>query len=420
MGLSTLLAYYLGDAEAIAAFASSRWSLLIGFLLVASASLSRVYDRVDLKRQPWRLAVPFLASTGLGLLVASALGVAFIDSPPDREFRDFPIIFLSLFWLTAPLAWLYSLPFERWTSSSQAASRARMICFAFVAAARVLIVSRAASVLLNVPFVATLAVVLCVADGALAVASWVAWWRQIPLVGGMAKIPIPPERIRAAQASANTGAKAVLLFPLLAIVAALIIPNDIQPSLMYQFQDGGSAPSFFLWAFCLGSIAFWLTLLPKTQIRLRLKSEIEQLFARDPAAALGKMIHCLPSDLPIGWSPPPDVSDCLGSGKAERVLERLEAAALAFPRLPEPWREMYREKFRLIFECLYDPKGLQLIDFIFFNPYATTPDIHAKMRRLATLMLNSEEERERRGQMAKALRHAKIMREELGSFANSD
>lgn len=82
-------------------------------LLVLSAALAREYDAEYLPAKPWLLALPWAMS-----LVASFLIFAFfrlaarkhVPRPPFwRSYRSF----LALFWMTAPLAWLYAVPYER-------------------------------------------------------------------------------------------------------------------------------------------------------------------------------------------------------------------------------------------------------------------------------------------------------------------
>src|SRR4051812_42772891 len=105
-----LLLFLLGDADAIRRLAADPWTLAVGAPLVLSAGLARHHDAHDLRRQWWRLLIPFAASTlaaavlFLVLALASRGGLATLDLGRGL---------LGLFWLTAPFAWLYGLPFER-------------------------------------------------------------------------------------------------------------------------------------------------------------------------------------------------------------------------------------------------------------------------------------------------------------------
>ena len=62
MQIKTLAAYLGGNRTAIQRVAQDRSAVAVGALLVLSAAFAREYDAVDLRREPWRLALPFTAS----------------------------------------------------------------------------------------------------------------------------------------------------------------------------------------------------------------------------------------------------------------------------------------------------------------------------------------------------------------------
>lgn len=119
---ATLLPRYLvGSRSAILEIAASRSSLLIGGIFVFSAGLAREYDGEDLLHEPWHVFRPFAASLISGgllfLLVHSAAAL--------NERKKVPIFeawkrFMGLFWLTAPMAWLYAIPYERFMAPIEA------------------------------------------------------------------------------------------------------------------------------------------------------------------------------------------------------------------------------------------------------------------------------------------------------------
>jgi hypothetical protein len=80
--------------------------------------------------------------------------------------------FLGLFWMTAPLAWLYAIPYERFLSPV-GAMRANLWTLAFVALWRVALMVRAISVLMGYGVVAAFFQVMVLADSiALAALNW--------------------------------------------------------------------------------------------------------------------------------------------------------------------------------------------------------------------------------------------------------
>src|SRR5206468_2426101 len=84
---------------------------------VLSAGLAREYDGEDLLAEPWHLAIPLGASLASSfLLFAVAYVVAVFRGAPCEPFYGRYLYFLGLFWMTAPLAWLYAIPYERFLS----------------------------------------------------------------------------------------------------------------------------------------------------------------------------------------------------------------------------------------------------------------------------------------------------------------
>src|SRR4051812_46517892 len=108
MGLRTLLLYLIGNRQAILTLAANRWTVWLGAVFVLSAGLAREYDGADLLHEPWWLLIPFGASIGASFFLAM------LASSAVRDFAWYKYrCFLGLFWMTAPLAWLYAIPFER-------------------------------------------------------------------------------------------------------------------------------------------------------------------------------------------------------------------------------------------------------------------------------------------------------------------
>src|SRR2546421_34251 len=111
MDLPDLLHFFLGDADTIRRLAANPWTLAVGAVLVLSAGLARNYDTHDLRRQWWRLLLPFAASTAAATVLFFGVA-ALIHLGVPLAPLGWGI--LGLFWLTAPFAWLYGLPFERY------------------------------------------------------------------------------------------------------------------------------------------------------------------------------------------------------------------------------------------------------------------------------------------------------------------
>src|ERR1700730_9671732 len=149
MDIGTLLRYLVGDRQAILRIASDRRAIGLGFLFVLSAAFAREYDGKDLLHEPWHLAIPLVVSLVASyLLFGLTYGVAQRKGANGPPFYSAYRMFLGLFWMTAPLAWLYAIPYERFFTS-WGATVANLSTLACVALWRVALMVRVISVLMG-------------------------------------------------------------------------------------------------------------------------------------------------------------------------------------------------------------------------------------------------------------------------------
>ena len=107
MGIGTLLRYLIGDRAAIQEIAGSRRALWVGLVFVVSAGLAREYDGEDLLHEPWHALIPLAASLVSSFILFLLCFAKVMASDPARPpFFSAYRSFLTLFWMTAPLAWL--------------------------------------------------------------------------------------------------------------------------------------------------------------------------------------------------------------------------------------------------------------------------------------------------------------------------
>jgi len=120
--VATVARFLFGSREAILMLANGRFVLPLALVLVFSAAIARQYDHVYLLKNPGFLVRPLVASFLLASFLYSILLVAFWRNlePPRPGFRAY-VTFLKLYWMTAPMAWLYAIPFERWMGVMDAA-----------------------------------------------------------------------------------------------------------------------------------------------------------------------------------------------------------------------------------------------------------------------------------------------------------
>lgn len=122
-----IFGYQFGKKEAIKSVASNKAFLWCSIWLVLLSAVARNYD------QEWILADPFwLIGNLLFSWVSASLFFIVIhlaelrprqkatgDTPPKLR-HQYPL-FLTLFWMTAPSAWLYAIPIERLSNPSVSA-----------------------------------------------------------------------------------------------------------------------------------------------------------------------------------------------------------------------------------------------------------------------------------------------------------
>jgi hypothetical protein len=189
MRIRTLLLYLVGKRQAILEIANDRPALWIGLIFVLSAGFAREYDGKDLTAEPWHIIVPVgasLATSFLLFLLTFRRGDDDLSSVPFfAAYRSF----LTLYWMTAPLAWIYAIPFERFLDPYEA-TMANLCCLGLVATWRVLLMIRVISVLMGYHVLAAVFPVLLFGDTIAVVAIQ---FLQVPILDLMGGIRMTPK-----------------------------------------------------------------------------------------------------------------------------------------------------------------------------------------------------------------------------------
>ena len=154
MRFSTIFRYQLGDADAIKEVAHSKSALWVGMFLVLITTIPRNYDQRHITEQPW---LWLFGSLGFSLISGYILYEMAYFYPLrrsgvwKRKSTERWRTFMGLFWMTAPSAWLYAIPVERFLEPV-AAARANVTLLLIVATWRVILITRAMSLLTRIPF----------------------------------------------------------------------------------------------------------------------------------------------------------------------------------------------------------------------------------------------------------------------------
>ncbi len=177
IGARECLLYLFGHEESIRKLARSDKSIYLGAFFVLIAGIAREYDQEYLGANPWPFATPYLVSLIICLYVRLFCQLDFRKSLNPNGLGPFRV-FLSLFWLTAPCAWIYGFPVEQFFDSLPAL-KINMTLLGIVTLWRVLLFSQVMKVLTGVH---VLWAVLAGAAPVIAVASLLA---NITIVGVM-------------------------------------------------------------------------------------------------------------------------------------------------------------------------------------------------------------------------------------------
>ncbi|MGE5192272.1 MAG: hypothetical protein ACM3U2_07180 [Deltaproteobacteria bacterium] len=338
MTVMTLLKYLIGNRQAILDIAGSRQSLWIGLLFVLSAGLAREYDGADLWHEPWHLVLPLGASLLTSfLLFCLVYAIGCRRGCPGGRFWKLYCSFLSLYWMTAPLAWLYAIPVERFLSTADATT-ANLWLLALVALWRVSLMTRVIAVLFQAGAWASFFVVMFFAD---TVALVLLYLTPLPVFNVMGGIRLSPSERIIQGTAILVGLAGVTSWPIWLIGMSIVgFPrrSDWTPAVEGP-SAGKIGPS--LWGLACLSLAVWIIVLPRTQSEQQLKWLVERDLR---AGRLERAVRLLSAheraDFPPHWDPPPQ----LGYGEeSPSIVDIMEMVVAADAR---PWiREIFAAKY---------------------------------------------------------------------------
>jgi hypothetical protein len=332
LGLRTFGEFLIGRREAILGLAACPQALWIGLLLVLSAGFAREYDGEDLLHEPWYLIIPLAAS----LVTSYLLFVMCVDAKIDglARYRNF----LTLYWLTAPLAWLYAIPVERMYSADRAVEL-NLWLLTLVALWRVALITRVLSVLLRAGALPIFVIVMLFADSVMLILLGIMPRPVFAMMGGVRLSD--GERI-ILQTSLLAGFLGIVTFPIW-FASALWLWNHPADGEIWAIPRGVrnrvSAP---VWMIACVAVLGWSVVLPFVQPEQQLRRQVErEMAAGGIAPGLDLMSQHAPADFPPHWEPPPHIGYGRNQPQLFDVLDMLESHPAA------DWvRDLYWDKFR--------------------------------------------------------------------------
>lgn len=346
LGIGTLGGFLAGRRNAILTAASCPWAIPLGAFFVLAAGLAREYDGVSLRDEPWHLLIPFGASLAAATLLYGLLFLtSWLRQQHPRGFWRGWFRFLGLFWLTAPMALLYGIPYERFLPELDAV-RANLLTLGVVALWRVALMSRIVSVLWQWGPVSSAFVTMVFADGVAVLALSQAQVPVMPMMGG-----IRYSEAEALLAEVGLAAQAIAWILVLPLLLAYIVVGTLyvsSPVILNKRSTGtGLTPAIVVLA--IAACLVWIPGMFRAQREQQLRHRVESmLFKGQIVEALGEMSSHQPEDFPPNWTPPPRVEL---RTRQEIPLERvfLTLATMQPPAAGWVEREMAR-KANMVFD----------------------------------------------------------------------
>jgi hypothetical protein len=278
VNLLTLVRFQFGQATAIRMVAQNSAALPFAIVLVLLTAIARNYDQSFIMESPMWLLGPLVFSFFSGSFLCLLVHKGFTErhfpkeSKPDDN-RQW-IRFMTLFWMTAPIAWLYAIPVERFLGSYQAA-QANITLLAIVSLWRVLLMSRILSVLNQTPFVRALLWVLLGASIEVIIVGFFGMnfsRRIMAAMGGMRNSP-EEDFVSAAIGNAWGGAW-ITLFVTLVAIAVWRYRGETIP---FPARTFGKAP----WVALLIVSGLWVGVAWPEQIKQRRFIEHRQMLSKE-------------------------------------------------------------------------------------------------------------------------------------------
>lgn len=327
--LATYGLFLIGDGDAIRRLAATPHLWLVGLLFTISAGLAREYDAEDLLAEPWHLLIApgasLAAATALWLFIQlsgirrwiwspakpqtsttqpdseAGLEAPPTNPPPAPRLRDSYLTFLGLFWMTAPLAWLYGIPFERFQSAGQAAT-SNLWLLAVIALWRVVLMIRVLMVIYGISGVVA-SIIVCFFGNAVMLAAIISVPVPIFAIMGGVRLGAADQGIAFLALAGRILGTATLLFLGLLWFATFL--NRKRWSWNVTATRVSLRPLILL---AVAAIGWWCAWLPVTQPEQQLRGEVERaLRSEDFATGLLALASNPPAAFPPQWDPPPRI-----------------------------------------------------------------------------------------------------------------
>lgn len=388
MNLFDLPGFLVGNRACIERLARSRVPLVIGPFLVLSASLARNYDGAALPQEWTMLTHGIVASVVNAFFLHCIMRLSAGRSFPGPPFWKSFAAFLGLFWLTAPMALVYAIPFERFLEPVEAIKN-NLWTLAAISVWRVVLIARVISVLAGVRIWAPLFLTLLYSDVVVFIAAMLMNAPIVNFMGGMQHAP--PEAILTV-VRFFTAQFSMLAFLPLAIVTG-VVANGFKPVwISVEPQSRSLRPSRPVLIFTCFLLAIWIAPLAWTQPEQHLRFQVDSLILNGRAAdALQLLDEHERSELPPMWDPEPQLAY---RGDHEAALAEIVDAFAVQPPSKKWVRELMLDKMlsRVIHGTTYHSDSLEgWADYLEERPDFRQDIFPPPVRRLIRLLLAQDD-----------------------------
>lgn len=276
--VGTWIRFLFGHAESIRTLARSAGAWQVSLALVLLTSIARNYDQTWIGEKPlhW-IAGNILFSTvsGTALVFWTRMFMANRIDDPNVSFGDSWRQFMGLFWGTAPVAWLYAIPVERWAGSMEAA-HFNLTLLAVVSLWRVLLMARVIGVLHSAAFWRALCWVLsmaCVEVVAVILGSGTLSRQIMAGMGGLRNSPEEAVLVHALNNAAAVAFYGFIPMLILGLVARMLGKPRFTANLV---PVSGRLP----WISVAVAAVLWIGVAIPAQRQTRLNADIDALAAK--------------------------------------------------------------------------------------------------------------------------------------------
>ncbi len=378
-------------------------AIWLGMALVAAAAIAREYDAVSWVHNPGDLLGPFGASlllcTILFVCVMSCLGL--IGRKNESIWRDYRV-FLTGYWMTAPLAWLYAVPIET-MADELSALRFNLTLLSIVSIWRVLLFARVVAIQFGLPMLGVLPWVLtpCMVIAFIALLS--ATLSMVSIMGGI-RLTQTQEVLVQFQSNVAGGCfYGIIPALVLSIVSIIAMRAKKLGEIELGSLDGAMLRS--VWGLPIAATLVLLGGAIMFQPRLYRSTNIDRLLEEDRIVeGIQKMQQYGRDAFPIVWDPPPKYPDL--ESKTPSIVDLIKAIEQTDC---EDWisQRLLVQADEIAMRQVGWYQGTQSVDYLrrHFTDY--TPDnaeaALVVLRSLAAISLGDKEVIKHRNEMIEAL-----------------